>query len=238
MRAVNSPKKICVCRIREIRFSCSIPKLTSDMILRASTLSDVVEACKKSEYYAVLNRAVNVDPDPTAVVMILDRYYFNKLWRGKKRFIEKSQIEIFSDYIGMDIDALNILWIYRCKKYFKTPPEFIYTYIIPIYRKLTQSDIAGMVDAPDVNACEEAIRKTRYMFLLDNLAENAFPDENYNMMRYNAAKQAFRRHLMSVTGIFAYFDLKQKELLNIKTIIEGVRYQVDPQVIRNHIYVG
>ena len=213
-------------------------QIDMDMILRARALQDVVEACKKSEYYPVLNRAVHVDSDPTAVVMFLDRYYFDTLWRKKNRFVEKADIESFSDYVGMDIDALNILWIYRCKKYFNTPPEFIYTYIIPIYRKLSPADVSSMVEAPDVQACEQAIRNTRYGFLLDKLTENTFLDENYNMMRYKAAKLAYKRHLMSITGIFAYFDLKQKELLNIKTIIEGVRYSVDPQVIREHIYIG
>ncbi len=213
-------------------------KIDVDMILRSHTLGDVVEACKASEYYPVLNRAIRVDPDPAAVVMILDRYYFNKLWRSKKRYIGKTQEEAFSDYVGMDIDALNILWIYRCKKYFKLSPEIIYTHIIPIYRRLSQKDIAEIVEAPDTSACRAAIENTCYRGLLDNLKDNSFLDENYNIMRYNAAKQAFRRQLMSITGIFAYFDLKQKELLNIKTIIEGVRYHVDPLVIRDHIYIG
>ena len=213
-------------------------RIDLEAVKRAGSLSDIVEGCRDTPYYDILNRVSMNASDPATVLMLLDRYYFERLWRAKNRYVEKAGREAFTRYIGSDIDALNVLWIYRCKKYFKTSNEFIYTYIIPIYYHLSEADIAGMVDAQDLGACEQAIRNTTYAYLLDRTNGTAFMDGNYARKRYQAAKKAYQLHPLSMTEIFAFFDLKAIELASVKTIIEGIRYQVDPQTIRENIYIG
>ena len=39
----------------------------------------------------------------------------------------------------------------------------------------------------------------------------------------------------SMVAVYAYMNLKEVELNNITTIIEGIRYNLNPDFIRTHI---
>ena len=62
-------------------------------------------------------------------------------------------------------------------------------------------------------------------------------DEKYMKQAIKQAKKAYKLYPETITQVFAFFCLLTAEEENIKTIIEGVRYGISPDIIRNYICI-
>ncbi len=212
-------------------------RINREAVHEAKTLAEYRDACKDTPMYAVLARAEELDADYFAVSMMLDSFYFQELWKEKKRFFRSGgEDEGFTRLIGEEIDCLNIIWMYRAKKYFKMSPELIYTYLIPVRYRLSPEQIRIMADAEDADKMIAAVRITPYAALFDNIGEEGvFVEENYRRLRARTAERIFVNEPRSMGEVFAYFQIKEAETYRIITIIEGKRYSVEDAIIRQHL---
>lgn len=212
-------------------------KIDRELMLNASSLADCIEACKDTPYAVPLKRAQSLGSDFFSVVMILELFYYTSIWHTVNRRLEKNQADLFKKSLGTKIDALNILWIYRGKKYYNFDDEIIFTYLIPIRYRLTEDMIKEMVRAEKIEAFIDAVSKTKYSMLFDGIDDGIFPEENYNSLIYDTNKKIFFNHPKSLIAVYTYLDLRETELNNIKTVVEGIRYKKSPDAIRPHIHV-
>lgn len=207
-------------------------------LMQSESLAAVAEACKNSVFYTTLRHAVSTDADYPTVCMMLDSLYFKTLWTAIARYVEKNQRETLKKYIGQQIDYMNIMWIYRCKRYFRTPPELIYTYLIPIYYRLSKEEITAMVEADSTETCEREIAESRYSDILESDGGEFLIEHNFKRICFENAKKAYKLNPETITEVFAYFDMYVTEVENLETIIEGIRYQTDPEIVKRYIYTG
>lgn len=213
-------------------------KINIGLLIQSRTIDSVAEACKNTVFYPILRRAASSGADYSAVCMMLDRLYFKNLWNAANKYVSKNQRTQFKKYIGSQIDYLNIMWIYRCKKYFKMPNELIYTYLIPIYYRLTKENISQMTEAADADSVEAMVKQGIYSDIFKSGDDNFLIERNYKKICYENAKKAYKLNPQTITEIFAFFDLRIIETENLETIIEGVRYQTDPALIKKYIYTN
>ena len=64
------------------------------------------------------------------------------------------------------------------------------------------------------------------------------PNGNYTIVDIIAKVKScllYTSHPESMVAVYAYMNLKEVELNNITTIIEGIRYNLNPDFIRTHI---
>ena len=94
--------------------------------------------------------------------MTLDLYYFSTIWKQNSKLTKGKTQVLLTRSLGSQIDLLNMMWIYRTKKYYQMPEASTYALLIPVTYKLHDSDIRAMVSAADNRALEEAIQKTYY----------------------------------------------------------------------------
>jgi len=198
-------------------------KLNMELLMKAEDFNTVMEACRNTVYYKMLYRDNMAEIKYEAIVIILDIYYYRLLWKEVLRFIEKPRQKDLLDLFGQKIDLLNILWVYRCKKYFDMSKDMIYTHIIPINYKIKKDVLVEMV-SEDADNIPEIINKTYYKGLFDGMSESDFVDENYRRVIYDIIKKKFQTAKEPVTLAVSYFLLKNNEIQNIKTITEGKRY--------------
>lgn len=217
-------------------FFSSHSNINIELLSSAMSVSDVCNACKNTSYYPVLNRAASMGSDYPDICMMLDRLFFKKLWSAAKKSVPQG--DVFIKYVGMLIDYNNIMWIYRLKRFFKTPNELIYTYLIPVYYRLTSEQISAIVEASSTEEAEKLIRATKYADILSPNGDNSFIENNYKRIYYEQAKKAYKLYPETLTQVFAFFCLLMTEEENIKTIIEGIRYNISPELIRKYIYIG
>lgn len=212
-------------------------KIDLDAMAKAKTFADFTNACKNTVYYDVLTRASTVEVDMFAVVMMLDSFYYRSLWKGKDKFMSKEDAGYFSQYVGRNIDMLNILWIYRSKKYFNIDSEIIYTYLIPVRYRLSEQDIKTMVEANGFEQVAEYAKNTQYGELFTNIKDGFFVEESYTKMIFQISKKIYRLAPRSMSAVFVYFRMKEVEIRNLKTIIEGIRYSFNAEAIKEHLCI-
>ena len=199
--------------------------------IREDNIEDMAKKNNDERLSPVLNRQKRGDFGDIKASMMPDKIYYSELWRAISKFKIKEQREALKDYIGTQIDCMNIMRIYRCKRYFKTPPELIYTYLIPVYYRLSKEKIIETVRAEG-----ELLGRDDLYFELFEGDENFLIEDNIKKFLTKRAKRAFALYPRTITEVFAFYDLFSIEVRNIKTIIEGIRYKTPPELIRKHIY--
>lgn len=208
--------------------------LDTQMCRNADSIEDFIAACKGTIYERFLKRAAAVSSDYFSIAMGLDALYYDAYWHecSKLRAHERTALERL---IGSEIDMLNIIWIYRGKKYFKFSDEMIYTYLLPVNYRLTENTIKQLVSAKTVEEMVAAAGNTGYKRLFRRLSDGFYIEENLRRDMYKLAKSVFRTSPDTVAGLVAYLDLKEFEILNIVRVIEGIRYGLNKEALKKHI---
>ncbi len=206
-----------------------------EMCKNATCLSDFAKACERTVYAEALNRAESVNADYFSIAMSLDGLFYKLLWGSADKYLSGNEKKLFEDFVGTDVDMLNIMWIYRSKKYFKFDNKIIYTYLLPVKYKLNDALLTSMVEAQDPENIPKLLENTKYKDLFDGVEDGYFIEENYRRKRYKINKKIFRTNPETIAGLFAYLGLKELEILNITRIIEGIRYDINPELIKKHL---
>ena len=199
-------------------------QLSIDRLITSRTTDELIENLKGTEYYEPLKKL----KDSREVTLFdydltLDLYYFTTLWNTRKKLLKKEDLELYQRDCGSQIDLLNMMWIYRAKKYYQMSEASTYTLLIPVTYKLHDGDIRAMVAAADERALEEAIQKTyygkRFMKLDSQELETVY--DRFLRKVYTEEKRQNPYSLAAITG---YLYDKEQELDKLTTVLEGVRY--------------
>ena len=211
-------------------------KIDKSIMQSASSLEDCIRACADTPYAEPLRRAAGIGADFFSMGTVLDGFLYSRVWREAHKNLKGEQLKLFEELIGSKIDMLNLMWIYRGKKYYNFPSELIFTYILPMRHRISEDALRAMVNAPTAEkAAEIAADETPYGELFAGIDAGSFPEENYRTMYTRTAKKIFVNNTESLAAIFAYLVLKEFETENIITITEGVRYSLNPDAIRSHV---
>lgn len=211
-------------------------KINTELAQKAQNFEEFIEACKDSMYYNLLARSSSINADCFSICMMLDSFYYQSLWKAKDKYLSRDEAQSFGELIGSRIDMLNIIWIYRGKKYFKFEPDMIYTYLIPVGR-LTRDNIRMLVEAQSVDEMINAAAQTKYAALFDQVVDGGYyVEEQYRRLLKKFATDISVKHPLSMAAVLAYFYQREAEINVITTIIEGVRYSIDSKLIKQHIF--
>lgn len=213
-------------------------RIKLDALAAARSMSEVIAACANTPYKEILETGEKLNLDLFSSGMRLDRFYIETLWKAKNS-LEREDKDAFASWLGTDIDMMNIMWIYRGKKFWDFSNERIYTYILPIRYRLSSEDISRMVQSDDPKALEEYVKaNTIYGDLFDSHGEGIFIEENYNYIAHKKARSIMSAHPLTMAAVYAYINIKELEISNITIIIEGIRYGINPDNIKKHIKIG
>lgn len=220
---------------REIR---KHSKIDLDALAKAKTMSEIADACGDSAYKEIIQTGERLKLDLFAMGMRLDRYYLETLWKAS-RALPKEDAEAFGLWMGTDLDMLNVMWIYRAKRFWGFSNQMIYTTMIPIRRRLSPADIENMVNSADTDAMRAYVAaKTPYGAIFDNYDEGVFIEENYNTLSEDNSRRILSTHPQTMAAVYAYIKLKEVEISNLTVIIEGIRYGMNSENIKKHLMTG
>ena len=126
---------------------------------------------------------------------------------------------------------LNLMWIYRSRTKLELPPELVYSYIIPIYYHVRQADILKMANAKSKDELLELLQQTRYaaLFMGKDL------ELEYLRMFQTLCMRMLRSDPYSLASIQCYMWLKEIEFRNIISIIESIRYGLEPEDMQEYL---
>lgn len=194
---------------------------------------DLLKAVKKSVYFKILfkfkpkdGETLNINAIETALHNHLHQVVFkiiNKYVKGKAQKELKSFFELYTD-------LSNMIRIVRMKKFYKLTPEYMMNSLIE----------GGALKAEKIKSFVEASTDKQMMIEMKNtsLGKKWFSrnldvvDKVPINMRFNWCKHNIRFSISPPIVLISYVFLKEVEILNVITIIEGVKYKLSPEEIR------
>lgn len=202
-------------------------------LVNSNNVSEFIENLKGTEFYSVLSKKYAEDmPSLFELEAELDMYYYTHLVKLAKKNLDKVNLKAAAFINGTEIDLRNIMWIYRLKRYYKMNSAEIFTYLIPSYYQLSKESLVRMAEAKMTQDLNEEIDSSPYAYAFtdkDNI------ERGFYIAMNKTVKRACVLYPSSMVSATAYIYLKELEIKNIITLIEGIRYSLKPDEILGHI---
>ncbi len=210
-------------------------KIDFNKALAANNFYDLVETLKNTKFYNILYPLI-IDEHKINIFeaeMALDMYYYSRLNHQINDNMSESDRKVMRKAFGFGVDFKNMLLIYRGKKYYNFKNERLYTYLFPGGYKLRKKELVELVEASDGDEVMEILKKGFYGSIID------FDSGHWGNGFYHYVSRIHRMNMRLHTGtiapIFDYMFLKQIEIVNLITIIEGIRYRLGSDNVENFV---
>ncbi len=193
--------------------------------------TEFLELIKNEDYYEIFEEYENIIENvPLQDIEVkLDIFYFQKMYNLSKK-VNKT----LNYLVGTEIDLLNIIWIYRAKKYFNYPIEEIKNIIIPIHYKINKKILEELLNCSDFNELKTVLDKTIYRKVFCEETKIEYEKDKY---LYDINIKIFRTKMFDISTVFCNINLIDIEIKNIINIIEGIRYKLDKSEIQKKIII-
>ncbi len=199
------------------------------------SIEDFISNLRGSDYYEPLQHLGEIQsPTLFDYETALDLHYFQFLWKAKDKLFEQSDLEQLTAIYGNKFDMLNLQFIHRARKFYRTTPADIYALIIPLHYKLKLEEITAMVEAESDSAYEEALRKTYYGTRFEALSSDTLEDVYVYSMKHILSKKAKEDPYAAAT-MYQYLYLKDHEVRRLIVALECIRYGLAPEVTIQHV---
>lgn len=209
-------------------------QISIEKLITSRTTDQLIENLRDTEYYLPLSKL----KEKSNITLFdyelaLDQYRFQKLWKCRKDFLNKTEQEVFTRDYGSKIDLLNLQWIYRAKKYYHMEPVDIYNLIVPIHFRLSTALVKELVEASTPEDFLSAIHKTAYA-KHGGLVQHQTVEQMYRQCLKQLYTADAKRNPYSIATINSYLFKKEEELERLTTAIECVRYGLSPAETLSH----
>ncbi len=225
-------------QFEDLRKTLLIPSVyrthSYDALLKCKTLTALLEGLAGTPYADMIKPYANEEPSKMLfhMEMILDRYYFNNL-RKQMMTLHRNDQQLMLKLLGINIDLLNIQWIYRGIHYFSISPEEIFNFTL------------NGGDRYDYKTLKILCYSTLEMFRSEISKEDygvIFKSQDYLMERemerylyYEINKPKYNNTQTLATPVVFLFKFEY-EIRDLLTILEAIRLrasEIESYLIRD-----
>lgn len=213
-------------------------KLNIRSLASSSTMDEFISHLKGTQYYDFFHK-IQQTSNPTLYdyEVQLDICYFMSIWKNKKKFFKARELNILTDIIGKKIDFLNLMWIYRSKKFYDVDTAHIYSYIIPVHYKLSSDQLMKLIETGSLDEFNTLLQSTFYHESDENIKNSHFSVENlYQEHLFNLYHTNRQKYPISMCTIFYFLYMKELEIDRLTTALECIRYGLDSSHALNYIF--
>lgn len=203
----------------------------------AENMDSVKKALKGTPYLKVVEKIL-VDEitgiDYVESERLLITFYYSRLIEYVENNFFKSEAKQLKDIILMEIDLINIRNAYRKKMFFDYDSEQIKNTQIP-FTKMGKRKMNAFYEKETAEEMLEFLIKTSY-------GRSLSEDLDYAEVGIQTAFSKYLKHIIARSTsapvvIYAFVRLCDMEVKNIIHIIEGIRYEVEPEIIEKNLIV-
>ncbi len=193
------------------------------------SMEEYIHNLKDTQYYTLFSNLQNTAAtSPFDYQMQLDIYYFKKSWRLKDKLLNGDNLKTITHCFGSEIDLLNILWLYRSKRFFSLRPADSYGYVIPLTYKLTRGKLMQLMETITTEEFISVIKTTYYKKLSPSLEDGSVETACQKLLA-KLYKDNLSRFPASMSPVNYYLFYKQNEIRRLTTALECIRYKLGPQ---------
>lgn len=206
----------------------------TEALLQAGSLREVLAAVEGSEYEPLLQRLAGADRTYADYAFELDIYYYRNAWRRIGKLPDKKMRRIMERLIGTELDWLNIMTMYRLKRFYAAGQAEIAPKLIPVRYRIRKSEYQQMLATESMEEFTNLVQHTAYF--TDKDAVLALGDEiTWQSVVEKTYEQVCRKSAMSVAPVLKYLHDKENEIDLLTTALEGIRYRLPAREIRELI---
>lgn len=209
--------------------------LDPDALLACETLDEFIYALRKTRYEAIFT--VPAENEKNLLFHYetqLDIYYFSNVWKLVKKKLSGIDRKAMVEITGKNIDLLNIIWIYRSKKYYNMDSSSLYTYIIPVNYKLKKEQLLKLMETETTEEFSSVLKSTYYQNIYNILAGNDMETAKKNIISH-IYRQNAKKYPASMAPVNYYLYLKEQEIDRITTGLECIRYNLPADEILKYL---
>ena len=209
-----------------------------EKIYKAQSIEELLAGIEGTIYYEPIYRVKTELNDPVLFdyETALSRFYFSYFWQQLELFNSKFDKETLLEVHGVEIDLLNMIWVYRSKTYYDLDAKEIYRFLIPASHKLKPRQLAMMIGSQTKEELMQHAGETYYRKYIDprdaSSLERAYTEQISKINDKNRKSYPY-----SFAVIEAYLYDKQTEVDRLVRIAESVRYGYDPKLIINALNI-
>lgn len=208
-------------------------KIDLKAMSKAKNFDEFLVSLDKSHYRKLLepfrpkeNETLNIPKIENAIYSDMFKNLFNIINHHTKGKEKKELTELFS----IHIDFMNFVLILRLQKYYHMSPEQIRGLLLSA-GSIKESMLMEMCAAQSSEELFDVAARSRVGRRIEKLDYN-YESEVGKRGFFLYTRRQIRFSTVPTVVLMSYLFLEQIELRNIICIIEGVRYDVDPEMIR------
>lgn len=201
-------------------------------LIQAGSMQELLFVLNGTRYGELLRRlSENTELTFADYAAQLDIYYYRNAWKMKDKLPDAAMRDIFTKILGTEIDWLNIMWMYRSKRFYSMKAQDIYPNQIPISYRLKKEELKKLLLAESLEDFSGILGRTAYA---DRKSGVINPGEEITFQRVMSRTydQVCRKYPMSLAPVLKYLYDKENEIDILTTILEGVRYRVPAREIQ------
>ena len=211
------------------KFECSFPKFLKsrskvkfDSFNKAENYNDLLNTVYKTEYYEILKS--NIDKNLNFDINKIETELYNNIFSMFLDAISKLNSKVktkIKKFLYSCVDVSNAIRIARAKKFYSADDDFIsgITFSFGDYKFLKYNLLK------DSNFSD-------FSFIDDSIDSIQKLEKFLKIMRFEWSRKNIRYSDISEVVGFSYVFLKEMEISNVINIIEGVRYGISKEKIR------
>lgn len=196
-------------------------------LFASQNLEEYVMQLKNTEFYPLFIKLQSIpDATPFDYEMNLDIYYFKRIWKSKNRMVKGDTLKGVTERLGVEVDLLNIMWIYRSKAMYNLNVEDILSYIIPINYRLTKEQLLKLISSATTEEYASLLNQTHYKHVWISLQEGTM-EQTYTNILIKIYKDNKVKYPASMSAVNYYLFHKEVEISRLTTALECIRYGLD-----------
>ncbi len=203
-------------------------------LLKSETFDDLLEAVRRTPYYEILKPYATRDPQNIRYLDIehaLEAYYFDEAFKRIDQFYSGSLNKDLKSIFQTRIELGNITKIYRLKKFYRADPATIKSVLITRHSRFSEKELDRLIQIKDPDDILKYLSTSdRSMYTNDK--DYVFVEYYAGKIRYDLARKFMYFSTDVPKTYITFLTLSDIEIDNLTNIIEGIRYEVDEQDIR------
>lgn len=202
------------------------PQIDYERLIMAKTIEEAVHLLQGTLYHKVLLPYMGESPGKILfyLEMNLDRIYFNKLAQTIDK-LPASERELVKEFLGKNVDILNIQWIYRGMKYYRISPEELFNYCLTSGYALNLETLRQLCYAHDESELVARLRKTSYAFLFEeDMNVDRFMELGMERYLYSTLKRFEQKGRLTILPSIIYIHRLEYEMRDLFSLLEAKKF--------------
>jgi V/A-type H+-transporting ATPase subunit C len=213
----------------------------------SENIGDVIDSLQDLDYGSILENAFEVYMKEKIFYLLevaIDRHIYNELWGATEKLWGMDK-RIARTIIGLEIDAVNVKVIFRCKAMGISRNE-IKRYILPVSEMFGEKELEEAIRCSDIHSAIDSLlesakrageRDHRYVFKeiqesnitslteLETILDRGLLETNLRILkRYTP--------FFNIGLLLAFLNLKWFEVKNLRAIIRGSEARIAPDRVK------